>query len=580
MKFRSYGRLDDPIQPEGDNAFMGFSSRLAPENLKQGYAALLCNMRVDQGVAQCREGIRVHNASINLPNTPLHLQFNLDTVASGNQPLLGGSNGVMIPSIILDDNGVEWVCMATQHSLVFWNQDSSNYPVVSIPYPTNEEVLFEDEPFVLQAGISGTASNIIIFRGISKAPLQLVNTVASGTTISASTIPPSKMGLWFQERLLVIKDDYTIAFSNFQAAGTFPATNQVTIGYGNHDPLEAIAPFGEGQVIVFKRNSIHVVTNVRHMGETTTDSTSPTTGNTFPMSKVMEVTRQHGLSGRRSVTAIGDQVFYMSDRGVYSITSGINATPGTATPVQLIKVVDDPLSSTISDFWDEVNTEAAPAVATGIFFNNRYFLALPHGNDINGAAQTRNNKVLVYSLLSKSWESIDYFGDGTHDLYFDEFMIGGMGSQKVLFMGNKEAYIFRYGSGNKDRWGRDGSEGELDIRGRLKTRRYALGTIDVKRWQFGQIHWAHATLANQTPGASIDSWGTDNISYSISMSDPDESIPARTISSTSNDGATRFSMGRARGVGAQIDINTTGRFQIRRVEVNGRPQDGQLHTHI
>ena len=573
MKYRSYGKLDDAIQPEGDNAFMGFSSRVAKENLKPGFASLLCNMRLDKGQAQVREGIRVHNASINLPNTPLHLQFNLDTAASGNQPLLGGTNGVMIPTLILDNNGVEWVAMVTTNSLVFWNQDSTTYPVVSLPYPAGEEVLPDDEPFVMQAG-TGSAGKLIVFRGFNKDPLILDNVVNSSTTISASTaIPNSVMGLWFLSRLYVIQDDYTIAYSNTDACDTFitgGTPNEVTIGYGGHDPIRAIAPFGEGQLIVFKRNSIHVITNANQLGVLD--------GNGQPFSRVLEVTRQHGVAGRRTVTAIGDQVFYLSDAGVYSLTSGINAQPGTATPVQLMKVINDPISSPIQDQFDQVNMSAAISCATGIFYDNRFFLAVPWGNDTSGNPQIRNNRVLVYSLLTKSWESIDYFGDGTLDLYFDEFMVGGFGSKRVLFMGNKEAYIFVYGEGEQDRWGRDGSEGNLDIQGKLHTRGYSLGTVDVKNWRWGQIHWAHADPA--TPGVSFVGRASNTLDYSISTVDTNTVLETRTISSPYDDGSTRFSLGRIRGVHASAELSTSGRFKINRVELSGRQADGQLHEHI
>jgi hypothetical protein len=99
------------------------------------------------------------------------------------------------------------------------------------------------------------------------------------------------------------------------------------------------------------------------------------------------------------------------------------------------------LSSPINDQFADANRQFIDK-AHGVFFDNRLFMAVPCGNDIDGNPHTRPNRVFVYNILNKAWESIDTYptrvegSAGSRDFYVDDFCIVNYGSRKRLFLVN------------------------------------------------------------------------------------------------------------------------------------------------
>ena len=56
-RYRSYGKLDDQVQIEGDRGFRGIDSYLEPTSLEGGFVEKSENMRLIGDLAETRKGI-------------------------------------------------------------------------------------------------------------------------------------------------------------------------------------------------------------------------------------------------------------------------------------------------------------------------------------------------------------------------------------------------------------------------------------------------------------------------------------------------------------------------------------------
>ena len=241
-------------------------------------------------------------------------------------------------------------------------------------------------------------------------------------------------------------------------------------------------------------------------------------------------------------------MFFLSDNGVHGLTTGINADASTSTPVALLKTRNDPLSAPIQDIIENINFDAAQK-AVGIYYNNRYYLAVPYGD-----SQTTNNRVLVYNTLNKQWESIDSFPS---NVAIDDLLITDYNNNKRLFATSTDGVIMLFEEQNIDD---DNSGTDTQIQGQVTTRRYTLQTSDIKRWHYGIANWE-----NRASG--------DTLSLAVQTTNPDstETIISNQTASGAGDLTKRFSLGRKRGYGIQLDLTTTaGRPIIRTLGVSGR----------
>lgn len=206
-------------------------------------------------------------------------------------------------------------------------------------------------------------------------------------------MPPADFGMYFQGRIVLCVSRDEIAASNYYEPNVFDVSlDQFKINVGDNDYIVGFVPFQEDKFLIFKRNSIYygyipppAITN------TTIDRGIDNT------SFVQTLTNQFGCIARRSITFAGQQVFFLSDRGVYLLNNTLD-----------LKLVGDqkPLSDLISDIIENINTQYAQN-ACGLFFNNRYYLSIPLIDSV--VAPTTNNATLVYSLLNQAWESVDKY---------------------------------------------------------------------------------------------------------------------------------------------------------------------------
>lgn len=180
--------------------------------------------------------------------------------------------------------------------------------------------------------------------------------------------------------------------------------NQFKVTAGIADYLQYVHPFTDDNAVVLNRNSIHLLSG---LSGSLTDIT------------LKEITREAGLVARRSVVTIANQIFFLSDNGVYATAFG---------DLYNLRGAGLPLSDPIDPIIRQINRAYADK-SVAIYHNNRYYIAVP----LN--ASTYNNAILVYNLLNQGWESVDLIEQEGWDVV--NFITSGAGGVNRLFAINR-----------------------------------------------------------------------------------------------------------------------------------------------
>ncbi len=253
-----------------------------------------------------------------------------------------------------------------------------------------------------------------------------ISTVVQGVDSGAvANMPPTDTAIYQNNRMVVKVNRDSLAVSDFLDFDTFDLTyGQFTINLGGYDELIGFTPWLDNEFIIFQRNSIYkgrVVNEQFLVGESPDNQ-----------SYITSISNSFGCVGRRAMVNTGRYVFFLSDGGIYMLEPQLD-----------LKTINtlDPVSSPINDQLLQYNRDYLDK-AHGVFFDNRLFMALPVGNDINGNPHTRPNKVFIFNILNKAWESVDTYAHRitgvpeSWDFYVDDFAVVNYGNKKRLFAVN------------------------------------------------------------------------------------------------------------------------------------------------
>jgi len=312
-----------------------------------------------------------------------------------------------------------------------------------------------------------------------------------------------------------------ICASDILDSNTFDAiSSQFRITAGTADYLVGMHPFYNDNMIVFNRNSVHLING-------TQGSLADTT--------VRELTREVGCLARKSVVSQGNKVFFLSDNGVYGFAFQDEYN---------LRGVERPLSEQIQPYIDRINKTLAPD-AVGIYFNNRYYLAVPLDSS-QGADDARgNNTVLIYNMLNQGWESIDTYGAG--DFFVDNFVIGQDEERNDLYIINDQGGLHLCDDTDEARdvysLSINGSSSQAGIDYTLTTRGYGFNNLDRKRFVAAQVQM-RSSRDNAT-----------NVDFRFASEDPDTTDYKVTDVETLLD--------TSMGLPGQLDADETGNFRFR-----------------
>ena len=542
-RYRSYGQLDDPVVVDGDNGFVGINSYLEPTSLKQGFVQTSENMRLLGDEAEVRKGIDFLAGAVTL------------TYSAGTEQVFA--------STLFSDpaTGTEFLVVATRTKAIIWND--ANNSGIGIDYPGGEVVASADGASFVQA-----LEKLILFRGKNKTPLEWDGDYSSPTdfVVKANASPGSgniqcpntDFGLFFRNRLIIPQptdSNYTVLMSNLLDSDVYTTGDaQFRINKGSADFLVGFIPYQEDQLIVFFRNSIHLINNIA----------------TVSAANTYEITRQHGCVARKSIAQSGPQTFFLSDNGVIVLSPGVDPAKGLGVAISKVQGETIPMTQDIQDQFDQVNFKYAD-LSCGVVHDNKYYLAVPVGSS------TKPNKVFVYNLLTSTWISVDSYPAMSGSLAFqvDDWVICSHGSNPTLrrlFACNPTGWYLMEENNLDDSNRKIGSSSEEDttaITAKLVTRNYNFGDQSVKRWRRGQL--------------GVDTAENDAMTIEVNGDDPDN-LSNQVLSYTGpadGDDVIRFGSGRIRGIGANVEINVTaGRPKFRHVSLQAIAHGLNIRTDV
>jgi hypothetical protein len=425
----------------------------------------------------------------------------------------------------------------TIQSIVLWWQDPMIVQAFNQVYILRENA----RPLVWDGATASTGTTIT-------SEFEALSSSASG---SGDPFPSTKWGVFMRNRLIGSQpptwptpttgyvNSSTLLCSDLLTVNNVNvSTSEFFLNFGSADYFVGGVPYLENQLLVFLRNSVHMITNLH-----STD-----------ISEHYEITREYGCVAPRTITQSGAQTYFLSDAGVMVMTP--QSDPGKGMGIVVSKVQGDamPLSRSIQDQLATVN-QAAVDKSAAVVWDNHLYLAVPTGSD------TTPKTVFIYSILSNSWISKDVYAEGIRN--WVELPFGSNPLRRRLFATMPKGWYLMEENAGLDDTGReigDNSEsGTTAIAGKLKTRNYTFGDPTVKKWRAGQL--AASVVAS------------DAFNVKVNSIDPDVTSPATAYTASGTEEVLVRFGARQRGYSANVEVNVTaGSPSFRHVAIQATGQ--------
>ena len=385
-------------------------------------------------------------------------------------------------------------------------------------------------------------------------------------------LPGAPWGTYFQRRLFVpyyydqsgtgtitwvdrnIRDE--VAISDILDENTYDQIyNQFRISGGTADQVVAMHGFFDDKMIVLNRNSIHSISN--------------TSGN-LTDTVVRELTSEIGCLARKTVLMRGNTMYFLSDNGVYGLEFLNDYN---------LRGMDQPLSKNIQPYIDRINPDKADK-AVAVYFDNRYFLAVPLDSVAGANDAIGNNAVLVYNFLNKGWESIDTYGDSQFVITDYIKASGGVRDNLYAITSNGGLHQMEFAESINDRLSVSNIDSTIvtpQIAASLTSRGYNFGSLERKRFTDTQIQMQN--LAGETGEYSI-SFAAEDPDFATAIGTTSTFLGGMLTPSTANEAETatiRCRIGGVRGFTGTLLLNRTqGSPKIHSIMVAGSVTNRQI----
>ena len=414
-------------------------------------------------------------------------------------------------------------------------ENGEGYVVASVPTVNS---------FTFFAQVADSAATVVIY------------SVAQSQGIGFVRMPAPPWGVYHQRRIIApyyytstgtsgsevitsrnVRDE--LIFSDIFDSDTYDhIQNQFKVTAGIADYLQYVHPFTDDNAVVLNRNSIHLLSG---LSGSLTDIT------------LKEITREAGLVARRSVVTIANQIFFLSDNGVYATAFG---------DLYNLRGAGLPLSDPIDPIIRRINKEYADK-SVAIYHNNRYYIAIPLD------ASIYNNAILVYNLLNQGWESVDLIEQQGWDVA--NFITSGAGGVNRLFA------INRFGGINEMEFRVDDVDNIYTFPGlpasfyhvesEALTREFTFQSPERKKFNSFEIHTESSETNNSD--ATIDAV-SENLDSDFELGTISGILGE--VLSVGEDSSLRGRIGNIRAYGMQLRYTpTAGRPKLRLVKLTASP---------
>jgi hypothetical protein len=325
-------------------------------------------------------------------------------------------------------------------------------------------------------------------------------------------------------------------FSDILDADTYDRVyGQFRFNAGAADFIVGFHSFSDDKLVVFNRNSIHIVANSLDLGSSSSQL----------------ITSEVGCAAKDTIQQIGNEMIFLSDNGVYALDF---------IDLYNLRGQDIPLSASIEGTIQRIN-KAYIDKATSVYFDNRYYLAVPLDDS------TVNNALLIYNFVNKQWESLDSVNNS--DWEYTHLAVAGAGNQRGVYCMNRNGGVHKYESRADDTDNYVVQVGQSSISTQIAasavTRMFTLNSIDRKKWNNFDLHIQSST-------SNISDGNLEAITENI-----DDIIDLGSISDLNGvevpideDVSLRGRFGNRRAYGLQFKLTTTkGRPRLRALKVAG-----------
>jgi hypothetical protein len=348
-----------------------------------------------------------------------------------------------------------------------------------------------------------------------------------------------------------------IAVSDLLDTTTFDQIeNQFRITGGTADYVVAMHGFYDDALVVMNRNSIHLVAQ-------TQGSLSDTV--------VKELTGEVGCLARKSVVMQANNMLFLADEGIYGLTFLNDYN---------LRGTEEPLSKNIQPYIDRINKNLADK-SVAVYFNNRYYIAVPLDSVAGGNDARGNNAVLIYNFLNKGWESLDTYGDSR--FLIKNFITASAGVRNNLYAVSANGGLHQIDASDSstDRLSVTNESTDVvtpTINSYVTSRGYDFKTLERKRFTDAQVQMQN--LSGET--------GEYDIAFATEDPDSAESIGTTTTflggqvlsPSTAGEAETasiRCRLGGQRGYTGTITLTRTiGSPKIHSIQVAGSITNRQI----
>lgn len=418
-----------------------------------------------------------------------------------------------------------------------------------------------------------TANTLIFFASWADGTYSIVMSKPQSKGAGFMHQPGAPWGTYFQRRLWVpfyytqsstapgtfairsVRDE--IAASDILDESTYDQIyNQFRITGGTADYVVGMHGFYDDSMIVFNRNSLHIITDTQGSLDDTV---------------VRELTNEVGCLARKSIIMKANTVMFLSDSGVYALTFVDQYN---------LRGAEEPLSKNIQPYIDRINRDKADK-AVGIYHDNRYFLAVPLDSTAGANDAQGNNAVLVFNFLNKAWESLDTYAESA--FLIKNFITASAGVRDNLYAVTTNGGLHQLDASDSpnDRLSVTNTAADVcvvPIAASLTSRGYDFGDLERKRFTAAQIQMQN--LAGETGEFSVafssedpdnaDTVGTTTDFLGGSILSPSETSEAETAS-------IRCRLGGQRGfTGTLILTRTAGNPKIHSLRVSGSVTNRQV----
>lgn len=239
-------------------------------------------------------------------------------------------------------------------------------------------------PTFITTVAGGAVTGVTVVEGGSgylTAPTITIVGNGSGATATATVSPPPqglRLLINTENRLFAVgsgANRNTLYASDILDASVWDATNSIVVNGDDGDEITAIVPYYKNRIIVFKKRRVFQVD-------------IPSDATTAADWIVSIISNNTGCVATGTAVQVSSDILFLSDNGIRSLVRSV---------ADDFSSVGIPISEIVKDVIQSINTQAI-AVSTAMYYDNRYFLAIPT------EANDTNDTLLVYNTALGAFE--------------------------------------------------------------------------------------------------------------------------------------------------------------------------------